>query len=148
MNETKKPLEFEEWDAKKADHWNGDYAKDRLELWEAARQGMIPADRAMEIPEVGEWPDEAKGISIRFCDFDEEYWNDLVAAQRILYIPRPTPAWTPKSGEAVYAGSSCNVVIPTRIENGIVYTDGWGSYNTSSCKPFSESAIGKPWGEI
>lgn len=147
-----KALTFEEWYEKEGQAYVEEVVR---KSWNAAREGMIPADRAIEVPDVGEWPAGSKGISIRFADYDEEYFDDLVAGWNIKYIPRPVPAWVPKVGDPVFAvfgeSTECRFSVARYEGNGrVTWPNGRLSEvgEVDRCKPFDASKIGKPWSEI
>ena len=70
---------------------------DSASVWNAARQGMIPAANAVEMPDEEYWPDWAKCI---VCEFSSE---DGVThgCDPALIIPRSKPVWKPCEGDKV-----------------------------------------------
>ena len=122
------------------------------EVIQLSRLNTIPADRAIEVPDVGEWPKGSRGITILFTDGTQRDWDDFRRGNewKIAYIPRPVPAWTPKVGDAVFYANGCNV---TLVKDGftgdcLVSTKDFGFVPIDQLKPFRESAIGLPWSEI
>lgn len=110
MSEKNKPMTFEEWDKIVCE-----FANMSGPFWElifhAARQGMIPADRAIEVPD-DNWakaPKNADSYCIIFGRLAEG-WEDVTEHYDPEWfvgpIPRPTPAWTPKVGDAVFLQDS------------------------------------------
>lgn len=157
-----KMLTFEEWAKKHC-------IQDELNInavFEDARVGMIPAENAVVIPPVSEWPEWATGVRMVFEEGGA--WNTPTStgvsstSQRIktvpeTHIPRPKPVWVPQVGDRVFLlwdFIGCPYVQVGKLVqvNGInvqVLVDGveraWGLANV---KPFHESHIGKPWDEI
>jgi hypothetical protein len=125
------------------------------QILDKARQGLIPADRAIEVPPVEQWPSDAMSISIDFMDESDNYIGSVCED-----ISRPRPQWSPQIGEAVFCLSDEKV--PTiyigkvtgkgslRESNLMVKThDGQtGEWTIGALKPFDQSKIGLRWGEI
>ena len=80
-------MTFEEWWQTKPMY------KDLKEAFEAtfnaARLGTIPAENAIEVPEVGDWPEWAKGVRLYYTKFSDTDDGDIV------FIPRPVPVFVP-----------------------------------------------------
>jgi len=154
MTEKNKPMTFEEW-----------YRSTPIsmpptlkETWNAARLNMIPADRAIEVPDVGEWPEDAEGLAV--CFMFEHEWENQVDWSRIKYIPRPVPTWVPDVGDAVFVNHpqkiriDCYGVIPVckvkEILNGYYELEAIPNiaWNVESLKPFDPEKIGLPFDQI
>lgn len=147
---SEKVLTFEEW-AKK--HCIQDELNIK-EVFEDARQGMIPAENAVAIPPVSEWPEDADYVAL--------FWyNGHVGIDEgetaIKLIPRPKPVWTPKAGEAVFTngddGEGVLYAVVTEVVTGegvrVTFPDGdYGLYDFDRVKPGNMKYFGKPWSEI
>ena len=59
------------------------------EVIQLARLNTIPADRAIEVPDVGEWPDDMTVMCVELTDEHGKYWKHLKE------IPRPVPVFVP-----------------------------------------------------
>jgi hypothetical protein len=148
---SEKMMSFEEW---KDSVWDIATNTPPLEtglkeLFDKARLGTIPAWGVIAAPPVEKWDAETTELAI--------YAYDQHGCQQFYLgtVPRPTPAWTPKVGEAVFAKiQPSNKLIVGRIHrvsgeivdieyDGIILG---GTF--LDVKPFSESKIGKPWSEI
>jgi hypothetical protein len=152
MNETKM-LSFEEWEEyTDRAHMSG-YLR---AIFDKARQGTIPVDRAVEIPEV--WPEWATEIEVTFRGPDEKVFSHMapgaIRVETINRIPRPQPLWTPRVGEAVFVQWD-GLTHVTRVKKAydgkidFMLSDGMThSIYAHQAKPFSESAIGKEWSQI
>lgn len=147
-----KSLTFEEWDSLATN-----LATDDGPFWEAlfnaARQGMIPADRAIEVPDVGEWPRHATAIRVTY---DWDCVDEAIGAPVIAVIPRPVPAWTPKVGDAVFANDTedSGYILTLKIhdiddEGRCEMVDHFGTWwHRTHLKLFDQAKIGLPWEEI
>ena len=148
-------MTFEEW-------WTGDHPEKSdygtwtnlaRQTWNAARLGMIPAEGAIAVPDVGEWPTWAECAIL--CWSSEV---DFRGASRLEFagvrIVRPAPEWSPKVGVAVFAynGGMPWIAVVESINDGVPFvrcSDGDKSnWSLGNIKPFSEKSIGKPWEEI
>lgn len=98
MSETReggkeKAMTFEEWwdspetDAEVREGFSRD---DAIVLWNAARQGMIPAHKAVVIPEVWEWPEDATHVELVYINERRAGYDRYI--QTIDMFPRPRPA--------------------------------------------------------
>jgi hypothetical protein len=126
-----------------------------LDLFNMARQGMIPEDEATRIPPVEEWPPEATHIELVYVDETrKEFGKQFIDS--FAFIPRPTPQWTPNVGDAVFWNGGqevANMVVrvnrSTKDGISVLSTSGgrW-SAKLSNLKPFDPAYIGKPWDEI
>jgi hypothetical protein len=123
----------------------------------SGRLGMKPEDEAVRIPDVAEWPAEAQGFWANFTELTEgqlcEDQPDVSKFGIGTYIPRPTPQWTPKVGEAVFCrtGSGIDVCVVNVFSNGcanVQYRLGDFVIDLKNMKPFDPAYIGKPWDEI
>ena len=152
-----KILSFEEWwGTKIPDRQSTAYAYAES-AWNAARQGLIPADRAIEVPPVEQWPKWAKRISVLFDGAEQPLADKLGLAGIIAIFPRPTSQWSPQIGEAVFIvrGDDIDVSVCrfSHIdEHGIwrvVTVKGQEQgFTASLVKPFDQSKIGLPWSQI
>jgi hypothetical protein len=103
-------MSFEEWDEKGTasltDNWSElSITKKWKHIWNAARQGMIPAASAIQIPLESEWPGKAKAIVIAFSELD--YLEiERECPMLIKAIPRSKPQWKPEIGKPVFAWDS------------------------------------------
>jgi hypothetical protein len=131
-------------------------------VWHSARQGMIPADRAVEVPEVSEWPDWAIGVRLVFEETG--MWRDsgypggqTVRQVQNTWFPRPTPQWSPKIGEAVFYRKNDGEIGVGTAHKHFDLPERW--YVTQldgttyvvwekDMKSFHPEAIGLSWGEI
>lgn len=144
-----KMLTFEEWCKKHGMNQNSALV---VAMFHEARIGTIPAENAVVIPPVGEWPDDALAIHFSYASATACYSG----MQIISRIPRPKPVWVPQVGEAVFVLRD----VRGNVNVGIVTQTGWEEKvevtifgNTKQewipdVKPFHESHIGKPWDEI
>lgn len=154
-----KPREFEEW---KNIPCTVDTRDEHMEiLWNIAREGMIPADQAIKVPPVEEWPEWATEIKFSYMG------SNGLSRKFISTIPRPVPAvpkWTPKVGDRVFAMTSFDflgivgieIIIPAlsggpdtffvRLSTGD--ESSISPYGIGYLKPFDASKIGLPWSEI
>lgn len=147
---------FEEWwERFPVDNRLSGPKKDFESIFKSAREGMIPADRAIEVPDVGEWPEWADCVVLH-------YGGCNVQVSNIAVIPRPVPTWVPKVGDAVFALDTNQTTVIVAIVKEIknqhdAIIDYFGricvhavSFSGSKifCKPFDASKIGKPWSEI
>lgn len=88
---SEKMLTLEEWEERL------EFSNDWVDMFNAARQGMIPADEPLVIDlRKVEWPDWANHIMVFFES------NTGMTCQTIKTITRPIPAWQPKEGEWVW----------------------------------------------
>ena len=176
MTEKNNAMTFEEWWTSKPMY------KDLKEAFEATfnagRIGHLPADRAIEVPDVGEWPEWATAIQTRYVNIpksdyeDGDYWDRTTGCggskalgwtdqwTEIQFIPRPVTEWVPKAGDAVFVNHpqkiriDCYGVIPVckvkEILNGYYELEAIPNiaWNVESLKPFSPEKIGLPWSEI
>lgn len=155
-NNDLKPLNQEEFDTLVDDHMN--YSS--KDLLEAARQGFVPRSEALLLSsEIQNWPSGSQGISIRFCDYSEEYFEDLIAGWNLKYIPRPEVLkWTPNTGDPVFFRHPLDEYT---IHVGIYQRKGGRGYSIvhnlnnqplfvteGEIKPFRTEHIGKRWKEI
>ncbi len=116
----------------------------------AGRVGMIPEDETVRIPPVSEWPNWAVGIEMTFTQQDSLGSQSSVQCKKLLYIPRPTPAWVPQDWEPVIFAKPEDdttlhgVYFKGEIHFGDIY------YTASGMRyaKFDASKIGKPWDEI
>jgi len=158
---SEKMMSFEEW----WHHGMGDnYTKWIAEnAFKAARLGTIPAEGAIVV----DWdlsPINADSAYI-VLGVNDDGWDSITDAFESNWlvgpINRPTTAWTPKVGDAVFVNHpqkiriECYGVIPVckikEIVGGSHYElDGIPNigWNKESIKPFRESAIGLPWDQI
>lgn len=157
-----KALTFEEWRKEYNTRYKGILNEDMaLMVWDAARIGMIPADRAVEIPDVSEWPEWAKTVCLFYSEYVDKYGGYICRDGDIITrITIPVPAWVPKVGDRVFA-------LVVRIDEGkekrFVGIDEIASFDASVypvmksngyaadpkfIKPFSPEKIGLPWEEI
>lgn len=158
MNETKneKTIEFEDWKKYLGIYvgakWSLEVTKDELEDWfRVARQGMIPADRAVEIPEV--WPDGYDGIRVAF---GISVLPEPPRQQFIAWIPKPISAWIPRVGDPVFVDYDRGGDIRVYRFEGMdgekeMYIGPYGDRTMclpSERKPFDPAKIGKPWSEL
>jgi hypothetical protein len=139
-----KMLDFDdEWRKTQGFTSTRDLAKHYFEI---ARQGMIPADRAIE---VGEWPGDAKSLVWQW-----QYHGAVAGGLNI--VDRPTPQWSPQIGGAVFAKGEETVFvgrIAERDPNGeseypFLVSIGERKSWFRHLKPFRPEAIGLSWGEI
>ena len=139
-----KALTFEEW-AK--EYHNGNNSQFNRECFDQARIGMVPTDSVITVPEVGDWPEWALVLELRFTGpGNQQFYRG---------IPRPVPAWTPKVGDAVFVGDWIGVFVGKTHDH--IAHDGKDrvmirkdEYITdwSDIKPFNPAYIGKTWSEI
>ena len=61
-----------------------------------ARQGMIPAANAIQIPPESEWPKDATDIQLLYTNPSTVFMRIPIAI-----IPRSKPAWKPKVGDKI-----------------------------------------------
>lgn len=117
------------------------------ELWYAARQGMIPADRAIEIPDVSEWPEWAEEVRVFFSNSKD---GDAHYGTFIRTITRPVHVWVPKEGEPVFVGNSVSVgIVERKMDSGRIKIQGYVfPTEEENLKPFDPAKIGRPWSEI
>lgn len=153
MTDKNKPMSFTGWWNlnRGFNHHNLDVVQIAETAWNDARIGYIPADRAIEVPEVGEWPEWANCVVVHYGGCDVQVSN-------IATIPRPVPAWTPKVGDAVFAYNGgmpwVAKVIPepegTKVSDFyVVCSDGQESWwGKDGLKPFDHAKIGLPWEEL
>jgi hypothetical protein len=133
------------------------------QIFNAARQGMIPADNTIAIPRVEDWPEWAK--SAKFIYSEYPVGGFVKKELDVIYaIPRPTPPkpqWTPKVGDTVFAGEPETTIgiianpCPSFLldETDVVYNvlcqDGHqGVWRAKFIKPFNKRYIGQPWDQI
>lgn len=150
MNETKTMTLMEAWKKVPLKHTIG--VEDSFAHgFAAGREGTLPADRAVEIPE---WPGDAKALVWQ--------WQYHGAVGPLNTIPRPQPVWTPRVGEYVFVsfdGEKAHFGIHLGFSKGnnndTAETKAFGKsfnggyeVNRDMEKPFSESAIGKSWDQI
>jgi len=149
-----KAMTFEEWweeNWKKDEFLQSDFSGGHKIAWDAARLGMIPEDEAVRIPDVGDWPVDANEIRVGYAHNSS---GMIYRVPLIKVIPRPTPAWTPKVGDAVFFKSVgdikhigiVNEVTVTQVV--VAYDSMFIPVSLEVVKQFSVEAIGKPWGEI
>lgn len=120
----------------------------------SGRQGMIPAENAVVIPDVSEWPDDAIAIHFSYASATACYSG----MQIISRIPRPKPVWVPKVGEAVFfCTTDLTGQVARVIGFEIDHPNCWSVINADGntilpskehVKPFHPDHIGKPWSEI
>jgi len=122
------------------------------EVFLLARRGTIPAEGAISVPDVGEWPEWADEIRVVYA---HNSGRVVYRVPIIKIIPRPIPAWTPKVGEVVFFRdpNMVHVAVIHGIDRGIRYevqkADGQFDGGTiTTIKPFDPAKIGKPWSEI
>jgi len=142
-----KMLSFEEWEkyTNTTETSGSQYWKD---IFDKARQGVIPADRAIEVPPVSEWPEQAKGIVLSYTSGVEDDWSP--SRLTVGYFSRPTPQWSPKEGEPCLFEDEGRAVAGF-IFNGQLFARGlmvadWKK--TRKTSPFRPEVIGLSWGEI
>lgn len=101
-------LSFEEWYHKyrDSDDFYKPFPVNLEDAFKAARQGMIPAKNAIQLPEEIEWPSFAMGIVVQY-QYDIDHYN--IGQQPIKYIPRSKPKWTPEMGDKVVPWNNCNI---------------------------------------
>lgn len=138
------------------------YSLSKESQFDLARRGTIPADQAIKVPPVEEWPEWAKGIMVYFCQEPEEEF--LGKGNVIDYIHKQAsavPKWTPKVGDVVFAGYPKTEI--GKIVKGPMLYRGLGTGNAYTVKLmngtehdwdardiklFSPEKIGLPWEEI
>lgn len=154
-------MSFEEWIADYSDRVDTStsaWTDDAKDAFESARLGMIPAENAVVIPPVSEWPVWSKGIvAVHSNDSRSECEDWPESDGYVAFIDKPVPAWVPKVGEAVFVVRGTDVDVSVcRFshvdEHGIwrvVTVKGQEQgFTDSLVKPFHPDHIGKPWGEI
>lgn len=115
-----------------------------------ARIGYLLADRAIEVPEVGEWPERATHADLCFS----RQVNGCEFIERRLSIPRPVPAWfVPNNGDAVFfMYNDCLMVgkVKEHHRNGLDVECNGEIFPCSDngVKKFDPAKIGLPWEEI
>jgi len=133
---------------------NGLLAFEHEATWNAAREGMIPADQAVKVPPVEEWPSRAIGIAWFYTYLPV---HDLkgVDATGAFFFPRPTPTWMPKVGEPVFfkiqpRGTLITALVDRVVGNTVeIKHDGIRLGGLiSDVKPLDVSKIGLPWEKI
>lgn len=144
-----KILTFEEWYEKEGQAYVEEVVR---KPWNAAREGMIPADNAVMIPSVT-WREDFAFLSVELVAKNNNY--ERVYSGHIADIPRPIPSWVPKVGEAVFAvfgeSTECRFSVARYEGNGrVTWPNGRLSEigEVDRCKPFDASKIGKAWDEI
>lgn len=140
-----KCISFEEWDN---ETFVRNIAKfdeaERRACFEAARRGMIPADRAVEIPDVSEWPEWATSV-VTVWSRQKEKWTTEISR-----ISKLVPAWVPKDWEPVIFAKPEDdttlhgVYFGGEIHYGDLYYTARGMRYTK----FDPAKIGRPWSEI
>ena len=65
-------------------------------IWNDARQGMIPAANAIQIPPESEWSKDATDIQLLYTNPSTVFMRIPIAI-----IPRSKPAWKPKVGDKI-----------------------------------------------
>lgn len=163
-----KVLTFEEWYEKEGQAYVEEVVR---KSWNAAREGMIPAGRAIEVPHYSTWRRVANldrydqpigyvvvGFPTLYTKEGQEedkprFLKDGTPLDYLGYVPAPT--WTPKIDEPVFALSLKQEVWVAKVNsmnNGvpvIVCSDGGESaWGLNHLKPFDASKIGKSWDEI
>ena len=164
MTEKNKAMTFGEW-------WNGFDLPSEITtaktltteaeiIWNAARLNTIPADRAIEVPDVGEWPIRANSVILSYSPFSTEQQNRKGLWGLIKHIPRPVPAFVPRINDMVFfIDHKGHVDIGRIVTDGSDGSDGSNpsirrsrnvDYYTQvkNIKPFDPSKIGLPWEAI
>lgn len=120
--------------------------------FDKARVGMIPAENAVVIPDVSEWPRHATGINVTYA---WDCFDEAIGSPVIAYIPRPKPVWVPRVGDRVFALDTTDGMVHVGVieeVNGnmsLVTSCGKkGWFHNKELKPFNDSYIPKPWSEI
>jgi len=117
-----------------------------------ARIGYIPADRAIEVPDVGEWPEDANEIRVEWA---HNSGGVIYKYPLIAVIPRPVPAFIPEVGDLCFCRFENETIGIGRCD--AVNEDGWQFMTMnfdhtvrmfSDVKKFNPSKIGLPWEEI
>lgn len=126
------------------------------DIFDKARQGMIPADRAIEVPEA--WPSWSKGAVLFFTDETIETCREWPENEGYVgYVSKPIPQWSPKIGEAVFYRKNDGETGVGTAHKHFDLPERW--YVTQldgtayvvwekDMKPFRPEAIGLSWGEI
>lgn len=162
--------------------WYGDFVKKRAtggysriqtheevvqDIWTAARQGMIPENEAIRIPDEKDWPNEAKYLEIHFVKESNPALGGLLP--HVGYpigtclVHKPKPKWKPTVGEDVfvrYADLSVGVgkvekIVSYPTIGDLIYVNSFGnisswaySSTSYSLKPFSPEYLCSKWEEI
>lgn len=126
--------------------------------WNAAREGMIPEDEAIRVPNVKRWPAIAVSCQLAFRCVHGNGVQSIVWAGDTQEISRPVPKWEPNKDDVVFfQGEKKNGVghvlvmkISDVLRSGRVEFVGLPNlaWPDSMVKPFDLSKVGLPWGEI
>lgn len=162
--------EFAQW---YAEPFTGDYdvmsTVQKMELAynagaNAARVGMVPEDECVRLPKVEDWPEWAVGVRLVFeqglawttpskdgVNAVSTTDQKIRAVSGMGYVKRPTPAWTPKVGDAVFWDDTSTVYTVSLVgDDGYAdLSDGMDRAPIARLKPArSLDQLGKPWEEI
>jgi len=113
-----------------------------LETWNCARQGMIHEDEAIRIPSVDEWSENCTRLVL----IERNGFNYI---KDVAEVKRPTPQWTPKVGETVFAytGYVIWVAVVVRIDDEKIYAlcsiGTETEWSLDELKPFDPKYIGR-----
>lgn len=143
MTNKNKPMSKDEWLLT-----FGKYLINAEVAFDAARQGMIPADRAIEL----DW--EGIGKDADTANIIYQTWGRIV--DNSTFIPRPTPAWTPKVGDAVFVDDTedSGYILALKIhdidkEGRCEMVDHFGTWwHRTHLKPFDSAKIGLSFDQI
>lgn len=146
-----KMMTFEEWCKKHDMDQDNQFV---VAMFHDARLGTIPAENAVVIPDVSEWPNDMTHLCVEAYDEHGSWWKKLAE------IPRPKPVWVPRIGEKCFyelkimnsglelshiAVEECDFECDSKVmrmkPSGI-------AIRFIDLKPFHSDHIGKPWDEI
>lgn len=141
-----KALTFEEW--KLETEYKNDWEK-----WIGARQGMVPEDECVRLPDISkEFGTDISRISIELhrYDMDGDYYDN----ETLKEFRRPAPPWYPKIGDPVFflmPDVKHPAVGIVSARGDWVVIDAFGEkFNVTLAfvRRFMVEHIGKPWEEI
>lgn len=148
-----KAITFEEWWEKTVGTgvWTTLERMAAHDAFHASRVGMVPEDECVRLPKMEEYPEWATSVVLVWSR-QEEPWTTEIGR-----VSRPTPAWTPKVGDAVFFSVTVSLSVGDVVCVGIVSdvnSKGYCAVNNDKTthykkvKPFDATKIGKPWDEI
>lgn len=139
---------FEEW--RKNVDWEEMNAR---KIWNAAREDMIPADHAIEIPDEKLWPADAECIEVRYLRSNGDHINQVVPnvfRSKVVWVPKPTDKVFVLINGHLYIGVIFSVTWNENECRELTVKSGGLMYHCGpeSVRLFSPDKFGLPWDQI